>query len=490
MAHTKNCLCRQDPFHSRRDFLQRSALGMGSLGLAMLFGPKGDLHAEEAISASSLAPHAPHFAARAKRVIHIFPEGGPSHVDMFDPKPALDKYHGKLVKDVKADFDKKAPNSAEILSRLSGKFQRCAFKYSKYGQSGTEVSELLPNLANHVDDMCIVRSMSTNSPVHEPAQLMMSCGDGLLVRPSIGAWTVYGLGTENQNLPAFVALSPGGNVNSGDKHYGSSFLPAWTRGTPIATKQTDINRMIEHIRSESTSIKEQRRQLDLLGEMNREHLATRGQESMLDSRIQTFETAFRMQIEATDAFDISREPAHIRTLYGETEQGRQLLLARRLVERGVRFVQVWHNGWDTHDENDEKHRELCKAADQPLAALLEDLKQRGLLKDTLVLWAGEFGRTPTSDNNDVAKKKSIGRDHNAGGFTVWMAGGGVKGGLTYGSTDEFGALAMENKMDVHDLHATILHLLGFDHEKLTFRFSGRDFRLTDVHGHVAKGIFA
>jgi hypothetical protein len=487
MAPKKTCGCINQPFQSRRDFLQRAALGMGGVGLAMLFGKQGELLADEPVS--QLAAKKPHFAATAKRVIHIFPEGGPSQVDTFDPKPALEKYHGKLVKDVMPDFEKKAPQSATQMGRLSGKFQRGAFSFKKYGQSGIEVSELFPNLANHVDDMCIVRSMSTNSPVHEPAQLMMSCGDGLLVRPSFGAWTVYGLGAENQNLPAFVSLHPNGSVNSGDKHYGNAFLPGYTRGTVLATKQTDVNRMIEHIRSESTSIKEQRRQLDMLKEMNQEHLAQRG-ESVLESRVQSFETAFRMQIEATDAFDISREPAAIRTMYGETEQGRQLLLARRLVERGVRFVQVWHGGWDTHDENDKGHKDLCKAADQPLAALLQDLKQRGLLKDTLVLWAGEFGRTPTSDNNDVAKKKGIGRDHNAGGFTVWMAGGGMKGGLAYGTTDEFGAIAQDNKMDVHDLHATILHALGFDHEKLTYRFSGRDFRLTDVHGHANKDLFA
>jgi hypothetical protein len=487
MASHKTCGRCQSPYESRRDFLQRSALGMGSLGLAMLLGRQETARADEAVSLHS--KRVTHFAPKAKYVIHVFPEGGPSHIDTFDPKPALDKYHGKLVKDVMPDFEKKAPQTATQMGRLSGKFQQGGFKFSKHGQSGIEVSELFPHLAKQVDEMCIVRSMSTTTPVHEPAQLMMSCGDALMVRPSIGSWSVYGLGAENQNLPAFVTLHPNGAPPSGDKHYGNAFLPGFARGTPIATKQTDVLRMIEHIRSESTSIKEQRRQLDLLAEMNREHMAPRS-EPILESRVQSFETAFRMQIEATDAFDISREPAHIRALYGDTEQGRQLLLARRLVERGVRFVQVWHNGWDTHDENDKGHRDLCKAADQPLAALLQDLKQRGLLKDTLVLWAGEFGRTPTSDNNEVSKKKGIGRDHNAGGFTIWMAGGGMKGGLAYGSTDEFGAIAQDNKMEVHDLHATILHALGFDHEKLTYRFSGRDFRLTDVHGHVVKELFA
>ncbi|HYG76461.1 MAG TPA: DUF1501 domain-containing protein [Planctomycetota bacterium] len=485
MTQKNSCGCGDG--YSRRRFLEKAALGMGSIGLALAAGPQF-ARADE--PGGLLAPRKPHFAPKAKRIIHIFPEGGPSHVDTFDPKPMLEQYHNKLVKDVRPDFEKNAPQTATQMGRLSGKFQRSAFKFSKHGQSGIEVSELFPNLAKHVDDMCIIRSMHTNTPVHEPAQLMMTCGDSLFVRPSMGSWTVYGLGTENRNLPAFVALSPSGTTSSGDKHWSNAFLPAWTRGTGISTKNADVQQMIEHVRSSSTSIREQRRQLDLLAAMNREHLAERQNESVLEGRIQAFETAFRMQIEATDAFDIAREPVHIRAMYGDTEQGRQLLLARRLIERGVRFVQVWHTGWDTHDENDEGHRKLCQAADQPLAALLQDLKQRGLLEDTLVLWAGEFGRTPTSDNNDVAKKKGIGRDHNAGGFTVWMAGGGVKRGLAYGATDEFGAIAIEKKVFVHDLHATILHQLGFDHEKLTYRFSGRDFRLTDVHGHVVKDILA
>jgi len=299
----------------------------------------------------------------------------------------------------------------------------------------------------------------------------------------MGSWSVYGLGTENRNLPAFVALCIGNGPSSGDKDWGSAFLPNWTAGTAISTKAATVDQMIEHIRSGSTSLREQRRQLDLLADLNHEHRQSLGDDSLFDTRIRSFETAFRMQVEAAEAFDITREPGSVRALYGDTEQGRQLLLARRLVEHGVRFVQVWHNAWDTHDENDERHRKLCQAADQPLAALLADLKQRDMLKDTLVVWGGEFGRTPTSDNNDVAKKKSIGRDHNAGGFSVWMAGGGVKGGLAYGQTDELGAVAAEGVMEVHDLHATILHTLGFDHEKLTYR-------LTDVSGHVNHALLA
>jgi hypothetical protein len=439
--------------------------------------------------ASPLHSRAAHFLAKAKRVIHVFPQGGPSHVDTFDYKPILEKYHNRQVDEVLKDYQKAAGETASGMGRLSGKLQRSGFTFSKHGQSQAEISELFPKLATMADDLCIVRSMHTKSSVHEPAQLMMSCGELVNVRPSIPSWLVYGLGTENENLPAFVALSPNGTTSSGDKHWSNAFLPAWTRGTSIATNNSDVDKLIEHLRSGSTSIKEQRRQLDLLSQINHEHLKQHSGDAYLEGRILSFETAFRMQVEATDAFDISREPLRIKEMYGDTEQGRQLLLARRLVERGVRFVQVWHNGWDTHDKNDEQHRDLCKAADQPLAALLQDLKDRDMLKDTLVIWAGEFGRTPTSDNNDVGKKKGIGRDHNAGAFSIWMAGGGTKVG-TYGATDDFGALATEGAMDVHDLHATMLHLLGFDHEKLTYRYAGRDYRPTDVYGSVNHSLIA
>ncbi len=480
MTSPSHCNRFAAPALSRREWLRRMALGVGGLGLTNL------IHATE----SPLQARAPHFAPTARRVIHVFPQGGPSHVDTFDPKPALEKYHGRPVDEVMKDFQKNAGEAASGMGRLSGKLQRSAFKFARHGNSGMEISELFPKLATHADDLCMVRSMSTASSVHEPAQLMMNCGELVNVRPSLGSWSVYGLGTENQNLPAFVSLLPNGTTASGDKHWGNAFLPAWTRGTSIATKNSDVNKLIEHLRSGSTSIREQRRQLDLLGEMNREHLGQHPGDAFLEGRILSFETAFRMQVEAADAFDLGREPLAMRELYGDTEQGRQLLLARRLVERDVRFVQVWHHGWDTHDQNDDRHRELCLAADQPVAALLQDLKQRDMLKDTLVLWAGEFGRTPTSDNNDVANKKGIGRDHNAGGFTIWMAGGGVKPGTVYGASDDFGAVAADGVMDVHDLHATILHMLGFDHEKLTYRYAGRDFRLTDVHGHVNHALFA
>jgi hypothetical protein len=479
-AHTRHIT-------SRRDFLSQTALGLGSLGLATLFHESG-MGAEGPLSA--LAPKKPHFAPKAQRIIQVFCNGGPSQVDTFDPKPTLEKFHGRLVDEVLKDYQKNAGEAAAGMGRLSGKLQRPGFVFSRHGQCGMEISALFPKLATHADDLCVIRSMHTKTSVHEPAQLIMNTGDFASVRPSLGAWAVYGLGTENQNLPGFVALSPGGTTASGDKQWSNAFLPSWCGGTGIPTKDPAVSRMIENIRSGTTSLREQRRQLDLLQQMHEDFAQKHPGDALLEGRVSAFETAFRMQVEAADAFDLSREPKTLRDLYGDTEQGNQLLLARRLVERGVRFVQVHHNGWDTHDLNDERHRELAAACDQPLHALLTDLKQRDLLRDTLVIWGGEFGRTPTSDNNDVSKKKGIGRDHNAGGFTIWMAGGGAKPGTVYGATDEFGAIARENPVGVHDLHATILHLLGFQHEHLTYRFAGRDFRLTDVYGHVVGGVLA
>lgn len=464
---------------------------MASLGLVGVLQDAGPLKAADKPAFDSpLAPKQPHFAAQAKRVIHIFCEGGPSQVDTFDPKPMLDKFHDRPVDEVLKDYQKNAGQTAAGMGRLSGKLQRSPFKFAKHGASGIEISELFPKLAQHADDLCVIRSLHTKTSVHEPAQLVMNTGEFANVRPSMGSWTVYGLGSENQNLPGFVSLSPSGTTSSGDKQWSSAFLPAWCGGTGIPTRDPAVTKMIEFVRSGTTSLREQRRQLDLLRAMHDDFAAKHPADALLEGRINAFETAFRMQVEATDAFDLTREPKHVRDLYGDGEQGRQLLLARRLVERGVRFVQVHHGGWDTHDLNNERHRDLAAACDQPLHALLTDLKQRDLLKDTLVIWGGEFGRTPTSDNNDVANKKGIGRDHNAGGFTIWMAGGGAKPGTVYGATDDFGALAVENKVDVHDLHATILHLLGFDHERLTYRYAGRDFRLTDVYGKVLKGIVA
>ena len=474
---------------TRRDLLTRTGLGLGGLGLATLLHEVG--LAGDALADSPLAARQPHFAPRAKRVIQIFCEGGPSQVDTFDPKPALTKYDGQQIDDVVKDYGKSALKATGELvggNRLSGKLKQSPFAFAKHGQCGMEISELFPKLATHADELCMIRSMQSKSSVHEVAQVLMNTGDFASVRPSLGAWSVYGLGTVNQNLPALIALSANGSVGGGDRPWGNAFLPAWCGGTGIPTKDMTLSKMIENVRSGSTSLREQRRQLDLLREMHERYAAKHPEQAILDGRIQAFETAFRMQVEAGDAFDLSREPKHVRDLYGDKGQGRQFLLARRLVEHGVRFVQVWHNGWDTHDMNDERHRELAAECDQPLHALLTDLKQRDMLKDTLVIWGGEFGRTPTADGNDVASKKGIGRDHHPSGFTVWMAGGGANPGTVYGATDDFGGVAVHDQLAVPDLHATILHLLGFDHERLTYRYAGRDFRLTDVHGHVAKAL--
>jgi len=479
---------------SRRGMLARAGLGFGSLGLATLLADAG-LANPQSLGDEAGARAGHQLRPRAKHVIHIFPAGGASQVDTFDPKPKLIEYHNRPIDEVAKEYLAKAPEAAKGMGRLSGKLMGSPFKFAKHGQSGLEVSDLLPHVAGVIDEFCVVRSMTAKNSVHELAQHLMNTGEAALARPSVGAWCVYGLGSENESLPAFVHLSPQGFAAGGERGFSSGFLPAWTAGTGIATAgietgRLDPARLIQNIRSGSTSLGEQRRQLDLLERLHREHAGRNGDDGFLDGRIAQFETAFRMQIEAREAFDLSREPVSVHRLYGETAMGRQCMLARRLVERGVRFVQLYHNDWDTHDDNDERHRKLCKEGDQPLAALIKDLKARDMLKDTLVVWAGEFGRTPTTDNNNPQLKRLPGRDHNAGAFTILLAGGGIRGGQVYGASDDFGAIAVENPLDVHDLHATILHALGIDHTQLTFRHSGRDFRLTDVHGRVMESWFA
>jgi hypothetical protein len=369
------------------------------------------------------------------------------------------------------------------------------YQFQKYGKSGIEVSELFPHVAESIDDMCVIRSMHADVPNHEPSLMLMNCGEARLPRPSMGSWITYGLGTENQNLPGFIAMCPGGYPIQESQNWQSAFLPGIFQGTYIDTEHTDIEKLIENIRNNHTSLKEQRAQLDLLQTLNDRHALKRQRESQLEARIQSFELAYRMQMDASDAFDVSREPEHIRKMYGEGTHARQLLIARRLLEKGVRFVQLWHGEgqpWDNHDDIEVNHRRLAKQCDQGIGALLKDLKQRGMLQDTLVIWGGEFGRTPVVElpTAGANQGKINGRDHNHWGFTMWMAGGGVKGGSVYGATDEWGFKAAENPVHIHDLHATILHLLGFDHEKLTFRYAGRDFRLTDVHGKVVKALLA
>ncbi|HYG78010.1 MAG TPA: DUF1501 domain-containing protein [Planctomycetota bacterium] len=483
MSHYDHRPKLKDMFHTRREFLQRCGMGMGGIALTQLMGQAGLLAAEGA-TVNSMAPKQPHFAPKAKRVIHLFMNGGPSHVDTFDPKPSLQKYAGKQL-----------PMENLKTERKTGAAFPSMFKFKPYGKSGIEVSELFAKTAESIDDICVIRSCHADVPNHEPSLLLMNCGEARLIRPSMGSWLTYGLGTENQNLPGFIVMCPGGMPIQESQNWQAGFLPGVYQGTYIDTKHTDVQKLIEHIKNNHVSKEEQRQQLDLLMKLNREHEKKRAHDAQLESRIQSYELAYRMQIDATDAFDVSREPEHIRQMYGPGTQARQILIARRLIERGVRFVQVWHGAgqpWDNHDDLEVNHRRLAGECDQAIGALLKDLKQRGMLDDTLVIWGGEFGRTPVVELPTPGSNagKINGRDHNHHGFTMWLAGGGVKGGYVHGATDEFGFAAVEKKMHIHDLHATLLHLLGFDHEKFTFRYAGRDFRLTDVHGHVVKEICA
>jgi hypothetical protein len=468
---------------TRRELLRRSGTGFGALGLAGLLGSQGLLSGGE-VNTHPLAPRKPHFAAKAKRVIHLFMNGGPSHVDTFDPKPSLEKYAGKPL-----------PTANLRTERKTGAAFPSPFKFKQYGQSGIPVSELFPNVAQSIDELCVIRSMHADVPNHEPSLMLMNCGDARQIRPSFGSWVTYGLGSENQNLPGFIAMCPGGYPIQETQNWQNAFLPGVYQGTYVNTQHTDLEKLIENVRNNYVTNKEQRQQLDLLKKLNEKHLEKRQQEAQLEARIQSFELAYRMQMDASDVFDLSREPKVVRDLYGGGVQGRQMLIARRLLERGVRFVQVWTGQgqpWDNHDDLEVNHRRLAKETDQAVGALLRDLNQRGMLDETLVIWGGEFGRTPVVEMPTAGANagKINGRDHNHWGYTVWLAGGGVKGGTVYGATDEFGFQAVENKVHVHDLQATLLHLLGFDHEKLTYRYAGRDFRLTDVHGHVVKEVIA
>jgi hypothetical protein len=457
---------------NRREFLARAGMGMGALSL-------GALAQASASSPSPLAPHAPHFVQKAKRVIHFFLNGGPSHVDTFDPKPMLAKYAGQPL-----------PGEYLRTERKTGAAFPTPFKFTKHGQSGLEISELFAKTATHADDIAVIRSMYAQVPNHEPSLMLMNCGDSVQARPSVGAWVLYGLGAENQNLPGFIAMCPGGMPIKDSENWQAGFLPGALQGTFVDPQHREVEKLIENIRSPHASAVMQRRQLDLLRQINTGHQRAHRGDPRLDARLESFELAFRMQLEATDAFDIGNEPAYIRAMYGDHVHGRQTLIARRLLERGVRFVQLWHGAgqpWDHHDNIETNIRKHSSDIDGPIAALMTDLKQRGLFEDTLIVWGGEFGRTPSVELNEGGKSK-LGRDHNHYGFSVWLAGGGVKGGSVYGATDDFGFRATENRASVHDLHATMLHLLGFDHERLTYRHAGRDFRLTDVSGNVIHGI--
>ena len=461
---------------SRRELLSRSGLGLGMLGLAGVLGDAsgGALAAGDPLL-EPLAVKAPHFGPRAKRVIHFFLNGGPSQVDTFDPKPALAKY-----------ADQAAPVNFTT-ERKTGSPLPSPFGFSRHGESGLEISDIFPKLAGHADRLAVIRSMHAQVPNHEPSLMLMNCGDSVQPRPSVGSWILYGLGTENQNLPGFVAMCPGGHPVKGPDNWQSGFLPGTLQGTSIDSQHTQIEKLIENISSPHASAQVQRHQLDWLQKLNAAHREARG-DARLDARIHSFEMAFRMQLEAAEAFDLSRESALMRALYGDTVHGRQTLIARRLLERGVRYVQLWHGAgqpWDNHEQIESNHRTLAGQIDQPVAALLTDLAERGMLDETLVLFGGEFGRTPTVELGGDGKAKA-GRDHNHYGFSVWLAGGGIKGGQAYGATDDFGFRAVDKPVSVHDLHATMLHLLGFDHERLTYRYAGRDFRLTDVSGTVLR----
>lgn len=443
---------------SRRRLLKATGLGFGSLALADL------LYADQA-SAAGLPQ--PHYTPRAKHVIFMFMSGGPSHVDMLDPKPAIKQHEGKR------------PGSVDLRTeRPTGGLMASPYEFRPGGKSGIEFSDLLPNLRKCADDLCMLRSVYAANPNHGPAINFMLSGRIDQIHPALGAWVSYGLGTENRNLPSFVSLGstfvPVGR---------SGYLPGEHQGTPINLGESTPEKMIAHLRNTRLERGRQEQQLELIKSLNDTHLAQRGADALLEARTRAMETAFRMQFAAGDAFDLRNETLTTREQYGTGAFADACLLSRRLVERGVRFVQITNSGWDHHDRISKEIQGKCQEIDRPMAALVQDLKQRGLLEDTLVIWGGEFGRTPVSENGD-------GRDHNHYGFTMWMAGGGVKGGHVHGATDEFGFKAEQDPVSVHDLHATVLHLLGMDHEKLTYRYSGRDFRLTDVHGSVVKQILA
>ncbi len=462
---------------TRRAMLQRSAVGFGSLALASLVGNES-LATE---LSNPLTPARPHFPACAKRIIFLFMSGGPSQVDTFDPKPLLTRDDGKPL-----PFDK-----PRVQFNATANLMKSPWRFRQYGDSGLWVSDLFPHLARRVDDLCMIHSMHGTNPAHGGAVMKIHSGSDNFVRPSIGSWVSYGLGTENQNLPAFVTICPTlafGGINN----WSSAFLPAVYQGTPFGNASVPSNKaQVKYIRNPRWSREVQGLQLRRLAEMNHQHQSQTGPEASLEARISSFELAFRMQSELPKVEDLSGETEATQTLYGldnpvTANFGRMCLMARRFAEAGVRFIQVTHNDdkvqWDQHSDLKPGHEKNALEVDLPIAGLLSDLKGRGLLEDTLIWWGGEFGRTPTAEGS--------GRDHNQEGFTMWLAGGGVKGGMRYGATDDYGYYAVDNKVHIHDLHATILHLLGLDHERLTYRYAGRDFRLTDVHGTVVTDVLS
>ena len=462
------CCNRLPLAFSRREMLRYAACGFGSVAFAAMAARAGafPLLPDDDESTSPLAPRKPHFAPRAKRIIFLCMAGAPSHVDTFDYKPELTLNDGTVY-------------------RGNSKLLGSPWKFRQSGKSGLWISDLFPNLQKQADELCLLRGMKADIPAHAQASIQLHTGSFQFVRPSMGAWALYGLGTENENLPGFIAINPRGD-NGGSQLYGSGFLPAAYQATPVKIGAREKDDAIPHIDNDRLGANMQREQLDLVQRLNRERLKREKQDAQLEGVIESYELAFRMQAEVPDLVDFSDEKKETLEMYGVGEQptdnfARQCLLARRFAEKGVRFIEVSHGGWDTHRNLRTELAKQCGEIDKPIAALLADLKQRGMLDDTLVLWGGEFGRTPYAQNGD-------GRDHNAKGFTMWMAGAGVKAGTSYGSTDDIGAEAVDGVMDIHDWHATVLHLSGLDHERLTYRHAGRNFRLTDVKGKVNTAI--
>ncbi len=471
--------CVRTPYFSRREFLSRVGMGIGALGLASLLTEESLFGADADAIAGPLAPKLPPLPAKAKRVIQIFTKGAPSQVDTWDPKPNLARYDGQPI----------------VGGKGGGVAMASPFKFARHGQSGIEVSEVFPHMAQHVDDMAIIRSMYTDVPSHEIATVFMNTGSRTVEKPSLGSWGLYGLGTENQNMPGFISLHTGGGLPAGGtQNWGAAFLPGIYQASSVNTSSGVVDKMIENIRSPYVSATEQRRQLDLIHQLNELQAQNLQKDAQLEARIEAYEIAFRMQAAASDAFSLQKEPENVRSLYGNSTQGRQMLIARRLLERGVRFVQVWTGeSWDHHNDIQARLPKSALEIDQPVGALMTDLKQRGMLDSTLIIYGGEFGRKPTKQGASDVKP---GRDHNANGFSIWLAGGGVKGGTVYGATDEFGAAAVDKPVHIHDLHATVLRLLGFEHTALNYRYNGRDFHLTDVAGssvtsvNVVHGVIA
>ena len=467
---------------SRRDFFCQSGCGIGALALASLLQSDGFPITRATPSSGPLSPRPPHFAPKARRIIHLFMHGGPSHVDLFDPKPALEKYSGQpLPESAGAVMTRRKVARNGLLSAVR--------PFRRRGECGTEVSDFLPHLARHVDKLAVVRSCHGDSVNHPQSVYQMNTGSILMGRPSVGSWVAFGLGSENQDMPGYVVIpDPGGAPKGGPPAWGSGFLPSTFQGTLLRPGENPITNLN---RSESLTDDDQRQLLDFIQHANHRHLEVRDFDDELQARINNYELAFRMQSAAPELVDLSRETEYTKRLYGIEDKvtrdfGTRCLLARRMVQYGVRFVQLYSgdtNGWDAHKNVAKNHGEYCLRTDRPIAGLLQDLEARGLLDDTLVIWGGEFGRMPMSE-------QGTGRDHNPWGYTVWLAGAGIRGGTVYGATDEFGLRAQENKVHIHDLHATILHLLGLDHEALTFFHNGRDQRLTDVAGHVVRGILA